>query len=233
MKTSKATMKESPVTRCERLLAFDAAHLKTFPPSTYFIGCDEVGRGSLMGPVVAAAVCWKIDEDAQSPVVLQRLVGLNDSKKMTALQRKVLLPVIQQYCHIGIGEASTEEIAQLNILGASMLAVERALQQIPQQNGNPLFHVLMDGRDFIPTIAKSQQSPMIKGDGQSALIAMASILAKEHRDTWVRKIDEDFPHYAAYGWSRNMGYPTVTHRQAIQRFGLTPYHRPSYRCLPS
>ncbi len=224
VKSSKA----SAEARLTRLLAFDEALAQTLDPNTVLVGCDEVGRGSLIGDVVASAVCWK---SIDSSCVLDErlsLVGINDSKKLTAKQRHALLPAILDLCHVGIGQATPEEIAEHNIIGASMLAVQRAIDTLfahLEEEAISRCHYLMDGRDRIPSITSHQQSPIVKGDAQSALIAMASIVAKEHRDEWVRSVAMDFPEY---GWASNMGYATLEHRQAIKQRGLTAYHRPSY-----
>ena len=226
--------KESVEARLMRMLAFDEDLRQSLPRNTILIGCDEVGRGSLIGSVVASAVAWK----SSSVDSRTLLTGINDSKKLTAKQRQKLLPVIYEQCHVGIGQATPDEIARLNIIGASMLAVERAIEGLFAQADFPpsplgkdpksAVHYLMDGRDAIPAMAREQQSPIVKGDAQSALIAMASIVAKEHRDAWVQSVAVDFPHYA---WATNMGYPTLEHREAITQWGITPHHRPSYRIL--
>ncbi len=218
--------KESAEARLTRMLAFDENLRQALASNTALIGCDEVGRGSLIGAVVASAVAWK---SSTSPKTLENfagLVGINDSKKLTAKQREALLPNILSFCHVGIGQASPEEIAEHNIIGASLLAVHRAIEGLHATTDKTAdYHYLMDGRDRIPTIEGHQQSPILKGDAQSALIAMASIVAKEHRDAWVKSVAVDFPDY---GWASNMGYATAKHREAIHRLGITPHHRPSY-----
>jgi ribonuclease HII len=210
-------LKESPESRLKRLLAFDDKIAQDLALHVPLVGCDEVGRGSLIGPVVASAVMWK-----EIPQNVEKLWGLNDSKKLSPLQRQRLLPYIQDDCWVGIGEASPQEIAEYNIIGASLLAVKRAIEALDCQA--PI-HLLLDGRDALPDFPTHQQSCVIKGDAQSALIAMASIVAKEHRDTWVKTVATAFPDY---GWQRNMGYATKEHREAIQAWGLTPHHRPSF-----
>jgi ribonuclease HII len=226
-----APKREHPHARLVRLLAFDEGFRHGLEPNTVLVGCDEVGRGSLIGSVVAAAVAWKRPPSAEDLDALSLLVGLNDSKKLTAQQRQALRPAILAHCHVGIGQASPEEIETLNILGASMLSVQRAIEGLqlclPDAERTPC-HYLMDGRESIPTVGSLEQRAIVKGDAHSALIAMASIVAKEHRDDWVRSVAGQFP---AYAWERNMGYATVQHRQAIQRLGITPHHRPSFRVI--
>lgn len=224
-KESSLNTKESTEARLTRMLAFDENLRQELASNTVLIGCDEVGRGSLIGNVVASAVSWKT---STSPKRREALVGIHDSKKLTAKQREALLPAILDLCHVGIGQASPEEIAEHNIIGASMRAVQRAIDELfshLKEEEMLHCHYLMDGRDRIPTIEGHQQSPIVKGDAQSALIAMASIVAKEHRDGWVRSVADDF---SDYGWASNMGYATAKHREAIKRLGITPYHRPSY-----
>ncbi len=225
-KESSLNTKESTEARLKRMLAFDEALRQELASNTVLIGCDEVGRGSLIGDVVASAVAWK--SNIQNTETLHSLIGINDSKKLTAKQREALLPAILDLCHVGIGQATPEEIAEHNIIGASMRAVQRAIDELfshLKEEEMLHCHYLMDGRDRIPTIEWNQQSPIVKGDAQSALIAMASIVAKEHRDGWVRSVADDF---SDYGWASNMGYATAKHREAIKRLGITPYHRPSY-----
>lgn len=180
-------------------------------------GCDEVGRGCLAGPVVAAAVI--LPKDFAHPV-------LNDSKQLTAAQRQLLTEVIQHKALAwAIGQASPQEIDQHNILNASYLAIHRAiaqLQLIPAL-------LLIDGNRFQPYKAIPYQC-IVKGDAQLAPIAAASVLAKTYRDALMQGLARDFP---GYGWESNVGYPTKAHRQTIQQQGITPHHRKSFRLLPS
>jgi ribonuclease HII len=178
-------------------------------------GCDEVGRGSLAGPVVAAAVI--LPKDYSHPL-------LNDSKKLSSVKRTLLDTIIKQVAiDWAIGEASHKEIDQLNIFNASCLAMHRAieqLQQLPQL-------LLIDGKYFnaYPTIP---HQCIINGDAQFNAIAAASIIAKTYRDMYMHKLSLE---YNGYGWENNVGYPTVAHRKAIQALGPTPYHRKSYKLL--
>ena len=177
-------------------------------------GVDEAGRGPLAGPVCAAAVIL--------PPGLE-IPGLNDSKKLTDKKRRELYDImIEQAVSYGIAFASEQEIDEINILQATFLAMERAIQKLSPQ---PEL-ALIDGnrtKDFgLPV------RTIVKGDSLSASIAAASILAKTHRDEFMKRIHEEFPQY---GWNVNKGYPTKAHREAIARFGATPYHRHTFRLL--
>lgn len=178
-------------------------------------GCDEVGRGCLAGPVVAAAAI--LPKDFAHPV-------LNDSKQLTAAQRQLLTKVIQQAALAwAIGEASPQEIDQYNILNASYLAMHRAIAQLQPV---PAL-LLIDGKRFQPYKAIPHQC-IVKGDAQFVPIAAASVLAKTYRDALMQGLAWDFP---GYGWESNVGYPTQVHRQAIQQQGITPHHRKSFRLV--
>lgn len=180
-------------------------------------GCDEVGRGCLAGPVVAAATI--LPKDFFHPL-------LNDSKQLTPAQRQLLTVVIQQAAIAwAIGEASPQEIDEHNILNASYLAMHRAIAQLEPV---PAL-LLIDGHRFQPYKAIPHQC-IVKGDAQFAPIAAASVLAKTYRDTLMQGLARDFP---GYGWVTNVGYPTQVHRQAIQQKGITPHHRKTFRLLPA
>jgi len=228
--------------RLTRLLAFDNI-LQKQHPNTTLIGVDEVGRGSLIGPVVSASARWKkewasviLNAAEGCPLVLtqghwlQDIIGVNDSKKLPALKRQALLPAIHRCFDVAIGEASIDEIAAHNIIGASLLSSARAVRNLcGLKDEHPLsetVHLLMDGRDVMPAFDVAKQTAIIRGDGQSLLIAVASIVAKETRDAWVLSIADQYPDY---GWSSNMGYATAKHRNAISQRGLTEYHRTSFK----
>ncbi|RMH71416.1 MAG: ribonuclease HII [Gemmatimonadetes bacterium] len=179
-------------------------------------GVDEVGRGCLAGPVVAAAVI--LPRHFQNEM-------LTDSKKLTAAQRDTLRYVIEaQAVSYAIAEASPAEIDQINILNASFLAMHRALEQLQPQ---PEL-ILVDGNRFTP-YGHTPHKCIVKGDGVFMAIAAASILAKTYRDHLMRQLADQYPEY---GWQTNAGYPTKAHRAAIQKFGITPWHRKSFRLLP-
>jgi ribonuclease HII len=180
-------------------------------------GTDEAGRGCLAGPVTAAAVILPSDFD---------LPLLNDSKKLTENQRDALRPQIEKsaiafsYAHV-----SPEEIDQINILNASIKAMYLALSQL---HITPHF-IAVDGNRFKP-LDNIPYECVVKGDGKYRHIAAASILAKTHRDDYMKKIHCEFPQY---GWAQNKGYPTKSHRKAIADFGVTSYHRKSFQLLPA
>nr|WP_290226570.1 ribonuclease HII [Trichocoleus desertorum] len=179
-------------------------------------GVDEVGRGALFGPVVAAAVIL-------SPETLLTLIdiGVTDSKQLSSGQRQHLVGQIRAVavdCQIGI--ASVAEIDQLNILQASLLAMQRAILKLQVQPDL----CLIDGNQKIPTLLLPQQT-LVKGDQHSVAIAAASIVAKVWRDRFIARLAA---HYPAYDLLANKGYGTTRHRQALQRLGPSPLHRRSF-----
>ena len=178
-------------------------------------GCDEAGRGPLAGPVYAAAVI--LPDDFSHPL-------LNDSKKLSEKQRDLLRPIIEKEAMSWAVEAlDAEEIDTMNILWASITGMQRAVLRLSPR---PDF-LLIDGNRFRPfeDFKTSDYQTVVHGDATYASIAAASILAKTHRDEYMRKIALEYPQY---GWERNMGYPTQDHIEAIRRYGLTPYHRKSF-----
>ncbi|HLT50375.1 MAG TPA: ribonuclease HII [Arenibacter sp.] len=180
-------------------------------------GTDEAGRGCLAGPVTAAAVI--LPEDFVND-------NLNDSKVLTAIKRNFLRPIIESSATtFGIAQVFPEEIDRINILNASFLAMHRALDQLTIAPES----IIVDGNRFNPY----QNIPhccIIKGDGKYLSIAAASILAKTYRDAYMEQIHLEYP---MYNWKRNKGYPTAGHREAIRKYGLTKYHRKSFRQLPA
>ncbi len=192
------------------------------PSAQIVAGVDEVGRGALFGPVVAAAVIL-------SPAALTLLqdLGVTDSKKLAAKQRQYLVQQIYAVADAScVGWASSVEIDRLNILQASLLAMRRAvlrLQPLPQ-------FCLIDGNQPIPNLDIPQQT-MIQGDQKSTAIAAASIVAKVWRDQLLTRLENRYP---GYDLKTNKGYGTAKHKQAIQQIGLTRYHRRSFSpCRPS
>jgi ribonuclease HII len=178
-------------------------------------GCDEAGRGCLAGPVVAAAVV--LPPDFHHPL-------LNDSKQMTRKHREVLRTIIEtEALAWQVAKVSHEEIDSINILRASIVAMHRALDGLSLQPDC----ILVDGNKFFP-YRKIPHVCVVKGDATYASIAASSVLAKTHRDEWMCRLAEEFP---AYGWEQNMGYPTEKHRTAIQRYGVTPHHRRSFKLV--
>jgi ribonuclease HII len=179
-------------------------------------GCDEAGRGCLAGPVVAAAVIL----DPKNPIA-----ALNDSKQLSLKKRNQLREeILEKALSYGIGIVDHKEIDQINILNASILAMHRALAQMPIQ---PQF-ILVDGNRFKP-YQTLPHACMIKGDARFSSIAAASILAKTERDQLMSELHRQYP---AYAWERNQGYPTQAHRKAIAAFGPSPYHRLTFQLLP-
>ncbi len=178
-------------------------------------GCDEAGRGCLAGPVVAAAVIWP--QDLCLPM-------LNDSKQLKESERYALRPQIEELAiAYAIGVVDTGEIDQINILQASFKAMHMALEALavaPQ-------HILVDGNRFNP-FPFVPHTCIVKGDSKFASIAAASILAKTYRDDLMNKLHLEYEHYL---WHQNKGYPTKAHRKAIAQWGITPYHRKSFRLL--
>ena len=175
-------------------------------------GLDEAGRGPLAGPVFAAAVI--LPRDFHHPL-------LNDSKQMSEKARETLRPIIESEAISWAVEAvSPEEIDELNILGASITGMQRAVRRLavrPQL-------LLVDGNKFRPFDGYAYKT-VVHGDATYASIAAASVLAKTWRDEYMRQLAKEYPQY---GWDRNMGYPTHEHIEAIKTFGMTPYHRKSF-----
>ena len=183
-------------------------------------GVDEVGRGALFGPVVAAAVTLPL-----SAIPQLTEIGVRDSKKLSAKKRRELVKPIQaRVSSWYIAQATVAEIDRLNILQASLLAMKRAvlgLKVLPEV-------CLVDGKFTLRDIPISQKA-IIKGDNQSAAIASASILAKVWRDDLIIRLAADYPNYDL---ASNKGYPTQKHRLALKQYGSSPQHRKSFRpCL--
>ncbi len=179
-------------------------------------GTDEAGRGCLAGPVTAAAVIL--------PGNFNNTI-LNDSKLLTEKKRNLIKPIIE--CNAvtySVQHVFEDEIDNINILNASILAMHKSITQL---NPQPNF-IIVDGNKFKPYQTIPHQT-IIKGDSKFLSIAAASILAKTHRDLYMTKIHEEFP---MYNWKQNKGYPTQEHREAIKKYGATKYHRKSFRLLP-
>lgn len=180
-------------------------------------GCDEAGRGCLAGPVFAAAVI--LDPK-------KRIALLDDSKKLSEAQRRLLRPEIEEKAlAFAVASCSHSEIDKINILKASFLAMHRAIEQLAVK---PQF-LLIDGNRFTPYPGIAHAC-IVKGDAKYQSIAAASILAKTYRDEFMEKLDLEFPQYQ---WKNNKGYPTPSHREAIRKFGACAYHRKSFTLLPS
>lgn len=175
-------------------------------------GVDEVGRGPLAGPVTAAAV---ILDPHNIPI------GLNDSKKLSARIRDKLYDEIMNKAHVSVAHATVKEIDTLNILYASHLAMERAVDGLAMKP----CHALIDG-NMIPKSLTCPATTLVKGDARSMSIAAASIIAKVVRDRIMVDLAQQHP---GYGWENNAGYPTPKHKLALENLGVTPHHRRSFK----
>ena len=184
-------------------------------PELIEAGCDEAGRGCLAGSVYAAAVILPKD---------YHNARLNDSKQLTARQREILRSEIEHDAIAwAVGVVTAQEIDQINILNASILAMHRAIDQLsvrPQA-------LIIDGNRF-RQYHDVPHTTIVKGDAKYMSIAAASILAKTHRDEYMRTLHAQYPYY---GWDHNAGYPTPEHRRGIAQHGLTPFHRMSFNLM--
>lgn len=189
-------------------------NLKTYYKKVlYEAGCDEAGRGSLAGPVFAAAVILDIDKP---------IIGLNDSKVLSSAKREELkLEIKEKAVCYAVQYINAQEIDEINILKASLKAMKNAILELSILPSN----VLIDGKFPIPEFSLPQY-PIIKGDGIYQSIAAASILAKTYRDDYMNKLSEYFPEYQ---WLKNKGYPTKDHILAIQKYGRCCHHRMSFK----
>lgn len=187
-----------------------------FSGFTYETGTDEAGRGCLAGPVTAAAVILPQEFELEL---------LNDSKQLSEKTREYLRPLIQEkaLCY-HITNIGPEIIDEINILNASIKAMQECIVKL-----NPVpEYIIVDGNRF-KAINNIPHSCIIKGDSKYLSIAAASILAKTYRDDYMNMIHEEYP---MYNWKKNKGYPTMEHREAIRKYGITKYHRKTFRLLP-
>lgn len=189
---------------------------------TLIAGVDEVGRGPLAGPVMAAAVL--VPEDVRVRRFLCAEAG--DSKQLSAAKRMALSEFILDKCVVGVGEASVQEIDTVNIRNATFMAMRRALEQVAakQEPATPM-GVLVDGNALIPGLDGVRQQAIVGGDALELSIACASIVAKVRRDALMTELARAFPHY---GWARNAGYGTAEHLKALREFGACVHHRMSF-----
>lgn len=175
-------------------------------------GCDEAGRGCLAGSVFAAAVILPPDFHNEQ---------LNDSKQLTERQRYALRTIIEQEALAwAVGVVTPKEIDEINILRASFRAMHRAIDKLTVRPE----HLLIDGNRFTP-YPHIPHTTIVKGDAKYLSIAAASVLAKTYRDDYMDGLHAEYPHY---DWNNNKGYPTRKHREAIRKYGTTPYHRLSF-----
>ena len=189
--------------------------LKTQFTSLLEAGVDEAGRGCLAGPVTAAVVILPLGV---------KLPQINDSKILTEKKRYDLRSQIEK-CAIDfqVAHVYQDEIDKINILNASIKAMHLAIKKLKKKPQ----YIIVDGNRFYP-YEEVPYKCIIKGDGKYQNIAAASVLAKTYRDDYMKKIDYEFPQY---GWNKNKGYPTVNHRKAIEKYGVTKYHRNSFKLL--
>jgi ribonuclease HII len=190
--------------------------INTFSKQVLECGTDEAGRGCLAGPVTAAAVI--LDPKFENII-------LNDSKQLSEKKRFLLKPMIElKAISFGVSHIFQKEIDSINILNASIKAMQLSIEQLKPE---PEF-IIVDGNRFKP-YKDIPYKTIIKGDSKYLSIAAASVLAKTYRDLYMEKIHEEFP---IYNWKKNKGYPTKEHRAAIKKYGITKYHRKSFRLLP-
>jgi len=185
-------------------------------------GTDEAGRGCLAGPVTAAAVIL--------PDYFKNEI-LTDSKQLSESKRKKLKPIIEQEAiAFAVTHIMMEEIDQINILNASILGMHRSIESMTHTLSRKHIpqHILVDGNKFKP-YPDIPHTCVIKGDGKYLPIAAASVLAKTERDHFMESLHEEYP---MYNWKKNKGYPTKEHREAIRKYGITKYHRKSFKLLP-
>lgn len=198
---------------------FDKEKIKNF---NFLIGTDEAGRGPGAGPVFAAAVCFT----NLNKKIITMLDKLNDSKQLSEKTREELFDVIINNSIYSIQQGSVEQIEKLNILKTSLLTMKTACNNIYKQLNSENIIVLVDGNKEIPEFEAVQET-IIKGDSKSASIAAASILAKVARDRFMKELDKEFPQYY---WAENKGYLTKKHLDAVDKYGLTKWHRKKFFC---
>lgn len=210
--------KKVPEIKSKKLFDYDLGLNKLI------IGTDEAGRGCGAGGVFAAAVCF----NSVSDDLIKRLSILNDSKKLSKKHREEIFYTIKSETINSVVCIDVEEIERINILNASLKAMNIACSNVISQLQHELkdkeLQVLVDGNKLIKNFEYPQQF-IVKGDATSASIAAASILAKVSRDRYMDRLDEEFPQYK---WNENAGYLTKEHMALIDKYGLSPYHRPSY-----
>jgi ribonuclease HII len=207
---------------------FNTERYRSLLGHRYIIGIDEVGRGPLAGPVVAAAV-WFKDPDFVIPVELEKEFALiRDSKKLSEKQREKIFDLIHEHFETGIGIISSETIDRVNILEATFIAMKAALgelmKKLPRQAAGSAY-LLVDGNQAIPNCSYRQES-IIGGDGIVKSIAAASIIAKVTRDRMMIAYEKEYP---GYGFTEHKGYGTKAHMDALRHLGPCPIHRRSFR----
>ena len=200
-----------------KLFNFDKQEISD---SQFLIGTDEAGRGPGAGPVFAAAVCfYNISKNT-----IKLFDKLNDSKQLTEKTREELFNIIIDNSIYSIQQGSVEDIEKLNILKTSLMTMNKACTDVITQLKNENVIILVDGNKLIPNF-KYKQKYIIKGDAKSASIAAASILAKVSRDRFMKELSKEFPIYC---WDENKGYLTQKHLDAIDKYGITKWHRTKF-----
>lgn len=200
--------------KSKKLFDYDLNYNKTI------VGTDEAGRGCGAGGVFAGAVCFNtISKD-----LIEQLSILNDSKKLSKKHREEIFDIIKSETINSVVCIEVEEIERINILNASLKAMNLACSNVIAQLNQKDLQVLVDGNKLIKNFNYPQKS-IIKGDSTSASIAAASILAKVSRDRYMEELDAKYPQY---NWKENAGYLTKEHMSLIDKYGLSPHHRPSY-----
>jgi ribonuclease HII len=215
---SRVALKQQSV-ECEWVCGWEFELAARAQGSARIAGVDEVGRGPLFGPVVAAAVILPVDAD---------LEGLNDSKKLCEAERERFDAVVREVALAwAVAEVDVRTIDRINILQASRLAMKIAVESLGRSGWEP-DHLLIDGNQKIDfcTASGCRQTTIVQGDARSFSIAAASVIAKVHRDRLLRELDEQYP---GYGLAHNKGYSTPEHKQALLRLGITEMHRRSFQ----
>ena len=211
-------LEESSRNTCNWVCGWDFEHAARAEGATLIAGVDEVGRGPLFGPVVAAAVILPAGAD------LPDLNGLNDSKTLSEEERERFDTVVRRMAVAwSIAEVDVQTIDRINILQASRLAMKIAVESLSQQGCAP-DHLLIDGNQKIDAVCR--QTTIVQGDARSMSIAAASVIAKVHRDRLLCELDGRYP---GYGLARNKGYSTPEHKSALLRLGITEMHRRSFQ----
>lgn len=191
------------------------------------IGVDEVGVGSIAGPVIAGACAWNLGQIELEWGQKKKTMLLNDSKKLIPAKRKIFNQYIWIHSKCAIGQASIEEINKFNIHGASLIAMTRAVENLLAALPNEEFEIIVDGMYLIPGI-KIKQTAIVKADTMVPAVMAASIIAKVYRDNLMDQYHKQYP---KYGFNSNKGYQSKQHIQAIKDYGLTPLHRNFERFL--
>lgn len=208
-------------------MIFESKFITTFP--CWLVATDEAGRGPLAGPVVAGAVAFRVESQAHLKQIITELraAGVNDSKKLTATRREALAESSWQNLKITWTQLDAGEIDRINILAASLQAMKLAAEDaVSSDKKLPVVWLIDGNRKPKDANADWKVHPIVKGDSHSALIGLASVMAKVQRDSIMQKLHQQYPEY---GFDQHAGYPTEKHRQAIITHGPTPIHRQTFR----